>query len=992
MNISDFFKKNWMHFVVLGVMVIITMAYFSPDFDGYALKQHDVEMHKGMSNEIEYFREQTGQEPLWTNSMFGGMPAIQISTLYNGNIFQKAIIGFVRFWGVPAGIFLLHLIGFYILAMCLRIKPIIALFGALAFGFASYEIVILQAGHNSKAIAVALMAPVLGAFIMAYKRHWKWGAILSALFMTFQLAANHLQVTYYFGILLFFLGAFYLVQAIREKKIKEFSFATGGILAGYLIALLINYGNITLTNDYAKYSIRGTNDVTLNADGSENLKPTSGLDLDYITNWSYGVGESFTLISPYVKGSHSAGVGSTEFAEDMDLADLKKVQAAPVPLYWGDQPMTSGPVYLGIVSVILALLGLVLLKDKARFVFLGVAILALMLSWGKNFMGLTEFFVNNIPGYAKFRTVTIILVLLELITPLLAVLMLQRLVEKREEIVAQKKKMMMTSGAILVVLFLLTFSGLGDNYATPSDQTRIEQSLGNYYNQIMQLDPKVAIEQYGIDQNNPQQIQQIMEGQRTSMEDGYMALKQERANIYQSSMLRSIGFAILTIGLVALFFFTQIPSIAIVGGLVVVLLLDLVNVDTNYLSKKEDDRGKYVYWTPEGETMYPMVATGADATIMSYEITENPSLQAIIDKAANQGKAKADELGLESTIRRRLIDSYKFQALNMNTDYRVMEYDGFWQSSRASYFHKSLGGYHGAKLRNIQNLFDFHIANNNNKVLDMLNVKYIIQGPNVRPNPFALGNAWLVKELQVEETANDELLALGGQFEVKNLGQGQLIVNGEQKSEVTLHGIEDAIYVRTPGDTLNVPLTNGFRKGDETYFVQDVNGRTDLMLKSTVDNDSTPSFTKLLEISLKETFEPKEEAIVQKSIADKLSKKKFSGEGSVTLTSYAPNKLVYEANVVDDNQLVVFSEIYYPEGWSASIDGKPTDILKVDYLLRGLTVPKGKHKVEFNFDLPKLKMTNTMAVILTIILFLIIGYACWKIPFNTEVSEEKVEE
>lgn len=967
MNISNFFKKNWIHFLVLAVMVIVTFAYFTPDFDGYAIKQHDVEMHKGMSNEIEYFREQTGEEPLWTNSMFGGMPAMQISTLYNGNIFQKAIIGFVRFWGVPAGIFLLHLVGFYILAMCLRIKPIIALFGALAFGLASYEIVILQAGHNSKAITVALMAPVLGAFIMTYRNNWKWGALLSGLFMTFQLAANHLQVTYYLGILLFFLGIYYLVKYIREKEIKKFVFATSGIIAGYIIALLINYGNITLTNDYAKYSIRGKNDITMNPDGSENNKPTSGLDLDYITNWSYGVGESFTLISPYVKGSHSAGILSTDFADDIDNSDLRKLQMAPVPLYWGDQPMTSGPVYLGIVCVFIAILGLVFLKDKIRFVFLGVAILALMLSWGKNFMGLTEFFVNNIPGYAKFRTVTIILVLLELITPLLAVLTLQKLVENRDEIKVEKKKLFITSGAVLGFMVILLVAGLGDNYVSSSDQNRIDQQVSNYYNQIMQLDPQTA-ESQGIDLNNQEQIQQILENQRSAMEDGYEVLKQERANLYKSSILRSIGFLILTIGLVALFFFTEIPSLAVISGLIVVLLLDLVNVDLNYLSKKEDERGNLVYWTPEGETLYPMVASQADESIMSKELAENPALQAKIDQAVNNAKRKADDLGLESNVRRRLIDSYRFQELNMNTDYRVLEYSNFWGSSRASYFHKSLGGYHGAKLRNIQNLFDFHIANSNNNVLNMLNVKYFIQGQQVRPNPFALGNAWLVENVKQVEDANAALLALGGQFEVVNKGSGQLLVNGTKEESKIVHGIESTLYVIQPGDTVRVPLSNGFKKGDVAYFVQDSQGGVDLMRAVDVDNDTTGSFSKLVQIELKESFNPRTDAIVEKDFADQLGKT-YSGEGAISLTSYAPNKLIYKANVNDDKQLAVFSEIYYPEGWTATVNGKPAEIIKVDYLLRGLELPKGESTVEFNFDLPKLSFSNMLAVICTILLF-----------------------
>jgi hypothetical protein len=350
---KQFFEKNWPHFAVIGAFLIIMFVYFSPEYDGYHLKQHDIEQHIGMSQEIKTFREQTGQEPLWTNSMFGGMPAIQISTLYAMNIFQAGTIWFLNAVGVPSGIFLLHLLGFYILSLCLRIRPLIGFIGAIAFAFATYEIVILQAGHNSKAITVAFMAPVLGAFIMAYRSNWKWGAILSALFMSFEIASNHLQVTYYFAFILGGLGFYELFKALRTKNIKQFVITSGAILGAYILAVFINYGNITLTNDYAKHTIRGGNDVTIQPDGQVATKNTEGLDKDYITNWSYGVDESFTLISPYVKGSASVGINDTPFKEliensDRSSKDINAILNAPYPVYWGEQPITSGPVYVGV--------------------------------------------------------------------------------------------------------------------------------------------------------------------------------------------------------------------------------------------------------------------------------------------------------------------------------------------------------------------------------------------------------------------------------------------------------------------------------------------------------------------------------------------------------------------------------------------------------------------------------------------------------------------
>ena len=254
-RIQEFFAKNWMHLLAVAIFLIVAMIYFMPEYQGYNLSQHDVQQHKGMSNEIAHHRDLTGEEAMWTNSMFGGMPAVQVSMLYNGNIFQKITIGFLGFFGVSSGIFLLHLIGVYILAMCMRLKPLVGVFGALAVSFSTYEILILSAGHNSKAIAVAFMAPVIGGFIYSYRRNWKWGAILSALFMSFQLSANHLQVSYYMGILLLGIGFLFLINAIKSGKYKQFGFATLGLMGAYLLAIFINYGNLTLTNDFANLRI-----------------------------------------------------------------------------------------------------------------------------------------------------------------------------------------------------------------------------------------------------------------------------------------------------------------------------------------------------------------------------------------------------------------------------------------------------------------------------------------------------------------------------------------------------------------------------------------------------------------------------------------------------------------------------------------------------------------------------------------------------------------
>lgn len=977
MNIKSFFTKNWPHFVVLAVFIVITVAYFSPQFDGYGIKQHDIEQFKGMSNEISYYRETVGGEPYWTNSMFGGMPATQISVQYAGNIFKEALGIFFKIFNVPAGIFLLHLICFYLLALFLRIKPLIGFLGAVAFAFASYEIVILQAGHNSKAVAAAIAPAVIGSFIYAYRTNWKLGGILAAIAMAFELSANHFQVTYYLGFLLFGIGLFYFGKAIKEKQLIQFAKTTGIVIVGYGVALMINYGNVKLTNDYAKHTIRGGNDITITPEGKVATINTSGLDKDYITQWSYGLGESFTLVSPYVKGSHSTSLGNSQFAEIAENTDLSPSAINGVmnlPVYWGEQPITSGPVYLGAIVVFLAFMGLVMLKKKIKWVLFAVAVLALMLSWGKNFMGLTDFFIDNVPGYNKFRTVTIILILIELIVPLIAMMTLQQFWEEREELKGKVKQFGIAAASFFVFLLAVTFMGLGDNYTSSGDDRIIDQYKMSILGQIEGMDPNVLKAQYQLDVNDPKQVETFVNAQLEPIEGQLMDLRIVRKEIFQSSMYRTIGFTFLAIVLLGLFFLTSIPSVYIVGGLTLFVLVDMIPVDLNYLGKETDNRDNYIHWVPKAEQEYPISSMQADLDIMQKELDANPLLEADIRKGEKLGIAKADQLGYTGAEKRRVVDSYKFMALAAATNYRVFDLNNAWGSSRASYFHKSLGGYHGAKLRNIQNVFEFHIAQSNNRVLDLLNVKYFIQNGQVRENPTAMGNAWFVKRVKEYDSANDEIRGLGKQFKVVNSGEGKLYVNGDETNEAFVYGGEKLQYLLSSGDTISVPLSNGLSKGLKAFFVMDVNGNTNLVPEITLQADTANSFRKLTSVEVTEDFNPEEEALMLKEEANGLAKKQFTGDGDIRMKSYAPNKITYVSNTQDD-QLAVFSEIYYKDGWKAFVDNKEQEILKVDYLLRGLEIPSGSHEITFKFEVPAVKKAEmfswigSMALILSLFVY-----------------------
>lgn len=1011
---KSFFSRYWVHFMALGLFFIATYAYFQPQFHGNRLKQHDIEQFKGMSNEIKHFREITGKEPLWTNAMFGGMPTYQISTKYSGNWFSNYSRA-LRLWlNSPAGIFFLYLIGFYIMLMCMRVKPVVAIFGAFAFAFSSYFIIILQAGHNTKAISIGLMAPVIGAFYMAYRHNLKWGILLSALFMGMQLAANHFQITFYLGILLLGLGLAELVRTLINKDIKKFAYATLGLLAAYGFALSINFGNISLTKDYAEHTIRGKNDISINPDGSSNEKDqTSGLSKDYITNWSYGIGESLTLLSPYVKGGSSSKIVNSQFSDKLRSKDFRRDAQliGENDIYWGDQPFTSGPVYVGIIVFLLAILGLVYLHGPMKWALFTVALLALLLGFGKNFgredlmvlnillllgavllfvfkssgkylllvlsflgwllylfgsgeMPVTNFFLDHVFGYNKFRAVTIILSVVELIIPVLGVLFLHKLISKKEEIKANIKPFYYTVGGFFGLLLILTFVGLGDDYMKSQERDYVFNYEQQVRQQIKNEDPAMFKEQYGIDVTKPKELDAVVQQQSEMINKQFDSLIEFRKSVYQGSMGRSILFLLLGAALIFAFIRYKIQHAYFVGGLLVLVLIDLVPVNLNYLNNEKQGRG-YKYWVGADQFEYPVAATKADLEVLEREKQARPELAKEIEAVSTvPNKTKRG-----SNINAK--HSEQFQILNLNTNYRVFEPEGGFNSSRASYFHKSLGGYHGAKLRNIQNLYEFHISQNNMAVLNMLNVKYILQGNGVQQNPSALGNAWFVKELRVKETRNKELQALGKEFEIQNLHDSYELLEGKTPVEsAEVYGSE-VVKISIPGDTLDVDLNQVTRSGMSATFVEDVNGDRNWIPTSELEKDTLDSFRPILKAQQIATFRPAEEAIISSDLSQEVESLTYSGLGEINATSYQPNKLTY-TTISDERQFAVFSEIYYPDGWKAFIDGKEVPIHRVNYLLRGIEVPAGEHKIEMRFEVPTFETSNNIALAGSVLLALLL--------------------
>lgn len=970
-DIKEIFKKNWIHLAAFAAFFLVTYLYFQPQFSGYALKQHDIEQFQGMAHETRAFRELYGKEPLWTNSMFGGMPTYQISTEYPGNWMMKINRMFRLGLNSPAGMFFLYLISFYLMGLMFRIRPLISGLGAFAFAFSSYFIIILQAGHNTKAAAIALAAPVIGAFYMTFRHNFKWGAALSALFLGMQVAANHLQITYYLAFVLLFMGIGELIRAINKKEIAKFFKSIPLLIIAYGLGALVNYGNLTLTNDYAKYTIRGGNDVTITPDGLTNLDDeTGGLSKDYILQWSNGLGESFTMISPYVKGGASGRVKESPFSSKLQTQEFRKDAKliSENNMYWGDQVFVSGPVYLGVIVVFLALLAMVFAKGPLRWSIFGVSVLCLLLAWGSNFMWLSDLFLDYVPGYNKFRAVTIILSIIGLTVPLLAILFLNQLIENKEEIKERILRFFIASGAFTGILLILTFTGLGDSYLSEQEFDFISSYEENVREQILAEDPQVLLNNYGIDVSDERVLSQVIERQTEDVNKQFDALTAFRASVFKQSMLRSVLFVLVAIGILLAFFYSTIRWEFIIGGLLVFILVDLIQVDLNYLSNEKKGKN-YTFWLEEERHFYPNFPSKADLQIFDLEVAQLPELSGKI--------AEVDQKSGRYGLSERQRWAKKFALLNFATNYRVYEPQGALSSARASFFHKSIGGYHGAKLRSIQNLFEFHLGRGNMEMIHMMNVRYIIQGDQVQTNPGALGNAWLVREVTPLPSKQDELLHLGQRFNVSIFTNAIQVVEtykfittdtGIKEFEVALPELKSMLSEELEAE---IGLTKATQANVKSSYVKDAYGETNWIPYQVLLSDSLGSFEELIRLEPLPIFNPRETALVGEM--DAPSNLVFSGEGSIELKSYQPNKLEYKVNIPSETQFAVFSEVYYPDGWKVYVKNKELKMVCANYLLRGIELPQGEYTLEMRFEPAKYATANLLSWIVSLIIILSIA-------------------
>ncbi len=667
-------KNIYPHLLAILLFLTLTFAYFSPMLQGKGLEQHDIAQYKGMSKEIVDFRKATGQEPLWTNSMFGGMPAYLISIIYKGNLFRQVDKYFTLNIPAPARYLFLYMLGFYLLLVgAYKTRPWLGIVGAMAYGFSTYLLIILAAGHNSKAHTLGYVPLLIAGIIIAFKKKPYWGALLTSFFLALQLNANHPQITYYTLLLILVYGIVILIFYFREHLLKKFITVSLVLLVAVVLAVATNIASLWLVNEYGKVSIRGKSELTLD---KKNL--TSGLDKDYILDdYSYGIAETMNLLIPNFVGGASSGFGTKSKTYNLlrksNVPNARQI-ATQYPLaYWGPQRFTSGPMYFGAVVIFLFVLGLFLVKGVEKWWLLSATILAILLAWGKHLQFFSDFFIYYVPGYNKFRAVSMTLVIAEFAVPLLGILAVKEVMDgkvSKDDLLKAVKNTFYILGGITV--FFALFPGLFFNFSAPIDDQL--QSAGW---------PAQFID----------------------------AIRQDRRHLMQADAWRSFAFVTLTALALGALAYKKIKAglfYFLLGGLI---LLDLWAVDKRYLNN--DD------FVPKKEVEVPFRPTQADLEILK-------------DKSP---------------------------------DYRVMNLTvSTFNDASTSYFHKSVGGYHGAKMRRYQDLITYQISKNNMQVLNMLNTKYFIVNQKGQPaaqmNPGALGNAWFVEEYQIVPNADSEMLAL----------------------------------------------------------------------------------------------------------------------------------------------------------------------------------------------------------------------------------------
>ena len=820
--------------IAILAFVLLSFAYFFPaDMEGRILFQHDSVAGVGAGQESKEYLERTGERTRWTNAIFGGMPTYQMSPSYDSTKVLNWAEKLYRLY-LPDYVMLtfMMMIGFYLLLRAFGLSVWLASLGGIVWAFSSYFFILISAGHIWKFITLAYVPPTIAGVVLAYRKKYLLGGVVTAFFIALQILSNHIQMSYYFMFVILFMVVAYFADAYQKKELPHFFKASAVLVLAAAVGACINLSNLYHTYEYSKETMRGKSELKQEVTAAK--QTSSGLDRDYITAWSYGIGETWSLLVPNVKGGSSSAILSQSKAAMEKANPMYGSVYSQFPQYFGDQPWTAGPVYVGAFVLFLFVLGCFIVKGPLKWALLGATVFSILLSWGKNLMGLTDFFIDYVPLYNKFRAVSSILVIAEFTIPLLAVLALKEIVGKpavlkeKESRTALFISLALTAG---VALLLAVAPGmLFSDFVTPREMAALQQGL-------------------------PQEHLMPLVSNMTEMREAIVA----------SDAWRS--FFIIVIGCVLLFLYQQqkLKASLMVAGVTLLCLADMWTVNKRYLN---DD-----LFVPKSQRTEAFV------------------------------KTQADEIILQDTAQ----------------NYRVLNFVGFpgntFNENNTAYWHKSVGGYHAAKLRRYQEMIDHHIMPEMEatyrevaqasgrmdsvdaskfRVLNMLNTKYFIfpAGKDGQPvpvvNPYAYGNAWFVDRVQYVKDANEEIAALN-------------------------------------------------------------------------------------------TVVPTETAVVDAKFKDALtgwSEGHKDAESVVQLTSYEPNRLTYHVSSAKGG-VVVFSEIYYP-GWQATIDGAPVDIARADYILRAMHVPSGSHTIEMWFEPQSIRVTETIAYVALALLVIGVMAWVWR--------------
>jgi hypothetical protein len=806
--VQSFFKKNWPHFAAIGIFLLVAVVFSKPVTEGKVLGQSDVIGWKVMAQDAFVYKEKNGKFPVWNTRLFGGMPNYQIA------MEGKSVLPDInKLFGLglpkPINFFFMACVAFYILCLALNLNIFIAIAGALSFAFATYNPVIIGAGHESKMMAIIYAPLLLAGLLLIYQKRYWIGLGLSALAATMEIGNNHIQIAYYTFIIIVCVTVAYLFYWIRQKEWKHMAIsmglaATAGAVALSCTALLL------MTNmEYAKATIRGGGNIEVK--GNQVVaKKTTGLDTDYAFSYSLGRAESFVTLMPEAFGGSSSKTLGEESnvikkLTDKNVPEAQALQVANgLPRYWGgiDGVGTAGPPYIGAITCLLALIAFVFVKHPLRWGLLAASILAFMMSWGKYLPGINTFFFNTLPLYNKFRAPSMILVILQITFPLLAVLCLQALLfgdQTKESLAKDFKKVLIVTGGLLGVLVILYF---GMDYSSWMDKEVLQQMT----------DPNTG---------DSEMAKLVVSG-----------MKADRRELFGGQVLRTLGFSIVVLAGIYAFIKNWIKPRAVIAIFGLVSTIDLFVVGKEYLPDE-------VYQEPEEQNAQNFEPNATDAEILK----------------------------------------------DTSPHYRVYKLAGDrFSDHRTTYFHRSVGGYHPAKLRLYQDVVERYMSDTMNmNVLNMLDAKYLmLQDPQsrqtqVQTNTGALGAAWLVKQVQIVDGPVAEINAIG--------------------------------YAN-----------------------------------------------------------PKDTVFIDKSVqALAPTQLQWDSSASIQLVKYDNDAIEYKS-LVKTPQFAVFSEVYYPFGWNAYIDGKKTEYAKVNYVLRGMQLPAGEHKIEFKFQPSSYKNGTTISFIGSILL------------------------